>query len=154
MSNAQLITTFYTCFQKKDYNGMQECYAESAVFNDEAFRNLNSEEVKAMWEMLCKTGKEFRLTFGNVSETPTGGSAEWTASYLFSRTGKSVVNNVHAEFLIEDGKIIRHTDTFDFYIWAKQAFGITGLLLGWTSYFQNKVQAAARGNLENFMNKK
>ena len=154
MSNQELITTFYTCFQKKDYQGMQECYADEAVFNDEAFKNLDSNEVKAMWEMLCKTGKELKLTFGNISETNGGATAEWTASYLFSRTGKMVVNNVHARFEIENGKIIGHTDTFDFYVWAKQAFGFTGRLLGWTPYFKNKVQTTARESLTNFMNKK
>ena len=153
MSNAQLISTFYSCFQKKDYQGMQECYADSAVFNDEAFKNLNGQEVKAMWEMLCKTGKELKLTLGNINETPTGGSAEWTASYLFSKTGKTVVNNVHADFIIENGKIVRHTDTFDFYVWAKQAFGLSGLILGWTPYFHNKVQGAARESLKKFMSK-
>lgn len=153
MSNKELITHFYTCFQQKDYQGMQDCYADQAVFNDEAFKNLNSEEVKAMWEMLCKTGKELKLTFGNVSETARGGTAEWTASYLFSRTGKTVVNNVHASFLIENGKIIKHTDTFDFYLWAKQAFGLTGLLIGWTPFFKNKVQTTARESLAKFMTK-
>jgi len=154
MSNKELITVFYTSFQKKDYKGMQECYADQAVFNDEAFKNLNSDEVKAMWEMLCKTGKELKLTFGNVSETANGATAEWTASYLFSRTGKTVVNNVQAKFEIVNGKITRHTDRFDFYVWAKQAFGITGFFLGWTPYFENKVQATARKSLDNFMNKK
>ncbi|TKT88686.1 nuclear transport factor 2 family protein [Dyadobacter frigoris] len=153
-SNGQLITAFYTSFRNKDYKAMQDCYAENAVFNDEAFKNLNSEEVKAMWEMLCKSGKELSLTFGNVTENETGGTAEWTASYLFSRTGKRVVNNVYAKFVIQNNKIVKHTDTFDFYTWAKQAFGTTGLLLGWTPYFRNKVQTAARENLDNFMKKK
>lgn len=133
---------------------MQDCYAENSVFNDEVFKNLNSKEVKAMWEMLCKSGKELSLTFGNVIENETGGTAEWTASYLFSRTGKRVVNNIQANFIIENNKIVSHTDTFDFYVWAKQAFGITGLLLGWTPYFRNKIQTTARENLDNFMKKK
>ncbi|MCF2443834.1 nuclear transport factor 2 family protein [Dyadobacter sp. CY345] len=153
MSNKELITHFYTSFQQKDYQSMQDCYADQAVFNDEAFKNLNSDEVKAMWEMLCKTGKELKLTFGNISETASGATAEWTASYLFSRTGKTVVNNIHAIFLIENGKIIKHTDTFDFYIWAKQAFGLTGLLIGWTPFFKNKVQTTARESLAKFMTK-
>ncbi|MBE9462536.1 nuclear transport factor 2 family protein [Dyadobacter subterraneus] len=153
-SDGQLITAFYTSFKNKDYKGMQSCYAENAVFNDEVFKNLNSAEVKAMWEMLCKSGKELSLTFGNVTENETGASAEWTASYLFSRTGKRVVNNIHAKFVIENNKIVSHTDTFDFYVWAKQAFGFSGLLLGWTPYFRNKVQTSARENLDNFMKKK
>ena len=154
MFNEQLITSFYSSFKKKDYQGMQHCYADNAVFNDEAFKNLNAKEVKAMWEMLCKNGKDLKLAFGNISETATGASAGWTASYLFSRTGKMVVNNVKAEFEIENGKIIRHTDTFDFYVWAKQAFGLTGFLLGGTPYFKNKVQKTARENLAAFMAKK
>ena len=133
---------------------MQECYAGDAVFNDEVFKNLNSEEVKAMWEMLCKSGKDLSLTFGNITENNREVTAEWTASYLFSKTGKHVVNNVHAKFVIVNNQIVKHTDTFDFYVWAKQAFGFTGLLLGWTSYFGKKVQTTARENLQSFMKKK
>ncbi|MCF0058703.1 nuclear transport factor 2 family protein [Dyadobacter sp. CY356] len=151
--NEELITKFYASFKNKDYRGMQECYAENAVFNDEVFKNLNSDEVKAMWEMLCKS-KELSLTFGNITENDTSVSAEWTASYLFSKTGKRVVNNIQARFVIENNKIVKHTDTFDFYMWAKQALGFTGLLLGRTSYFRNKVQSTARQNLDNFMKKK
>ena len=152
-SNKELITRFYTCFQNKDYKGMQACYADDAIFNDEAFKNLDSAHVKAMWEMLCKSGKELKLTFGNITETATGGSAEWTASYLFSRTGNRVVNNIQAIFVIENNKIVSHKDSFDFYIWSKQAFGITGFVLGWTSYFRNKVEKTASENLKSFMNK-
>ena len=153
-SNEQLITRFYSCFQKKDFKGMQECYADNAVFNDAVFVNLDAKQVRGMWEMLIKNGKELKLTFGNVKGDETGGEAEWTAVYLFSRTGNQVTNNIHARFEIENGKIIKHTDEFNFYIWAKQAFGITGLLIGWTSYFQNKVRATAMENLEKFMQKK
>jgi len=153
MSNTQLINTFYTSFKNKDYEGMQDCYADHAKFSDEAFKNLDSREVKAMWEMLCKNGKDFTLTYGNVTETATGGTAEWTASYLFSKTGRRVVNNVRAEFEIKNGKIIRHTDRFDFYVWAKQAFGLTGWLLGWSAFFHNKVQTSAKESLLNFMSK-
>jgi len=132
---------------------MQDCYADEAVFNDEIFNNLDSAQVKAMWEMLCKSGKELKLTFGNIRETSSGATAEWTASYLFSKTGNTVVNNVQAVFEIKNNKIINHTDSFDFHVWAKQAFGTTGLLLGWTPYFKNKVEKTALQNLQSFMSK-
>ncbi|MCB9298566.1 MAG: hypothetical protein H6559_36450 [Lewinellaceae bacterium] len=48
-----------------------------------------------------------------------------------------------ASFQFRDGKIIRHTDRFGFYRWARQAFGIPGLLLGWTGWFRARVRAAA-----------
>ncbi len=114
-SNEQVITTFYTAFQKGDYKTMQACYAANAVFNDAVFTNLNATEVRAMWEMLCKKGKDLQLTFSNIKTTEKTGSAEWTATYSFSKTNKKVVNHIKATFEFENGKIINHTDTFDFY---------------------------------------
>ncbi|WP_221391751.1 nuclear transport factor 2 family protein [Dyadobacter sp. NIV53] len=152
-ANEQLITKFYTSFQNKDYKGMQDCYADQAKFSDAAFVNLDGKQVRSMWEMLIKNGKDLKLTFGNISGDAAGGKAEWTAVYTFSRTGNKVTNNINARFEIENGKIVKHTDSFPFYIWAKQAFGFTGLLIGWTTFFKNKVRATAMENLAKFMQK-
>ena len=104
-------------------------------------------------EILCKTGKDLKLTYGNVKGDASGGNEEWTAQYTFSRTGNKVTNNVTARFEIENGKIIKHTDHFDFYIWAKQVFGFSGLLMGWTPFSKKKVRAAAMENLDKLMRK-
>jgi ketosteroid isomerase-like protein len=153
-THEQLITQFYTCFQNKDYKGMQECYADNATFSDPVFNNLNSHQVKAMWEMLLKTGKDLRLEFKNVQANDKTGSAEWIAYYTFSRTGNKVINRIKAGFVFENGKIIKHTDHFDFYAWAKQSLGKTGLLLGWTPFLKNKIKATAIRNLDEFMRTK
>lgn len=153
--NEALINRFYTCFQNKDFQGMQACYADQATFSDAVFIGLNGEEVRAMWEMLCRRGgKDLQVEFDRVSATDTGGRANWTARYTFSATGQKVVNRIQAEFVIEQGKIVRHTDRFSFYAWARQALGITGLLLGWTPTVRNKVRKTARRNLADFMAKK
>lgn len=149
--NEQLIRQFYTGFQNMDYKSMQACYADNAVFDDAVFSNLNATEVKAMWEMLCKRGKDFKLEFSDIKTDNNKGSANWVATYLFSSTGKKVTNKIHAEFEFENGKIIKHTDQFNFYKWAKQAFGLTGVLIGWTSFFKNKVRHTAKLNLLKFM---
>lgn len=132
---------------------MQECYADNAVFNDQAFSNLNAKQVRAMWEMLITAGKDMKMTFDRVSDNVNGGEAHWRAVYTFSRTGNKVVNKVSAVFVIENGKIVRHTDSFDFYKWARQAFGFTGLLLGGTSFFHNKIRKTAMQNLAEYMKK-
>jgi len=147
----ELINTFYTCFQNKDYKGIQACYADNAFFSDPVFKNLDALEVKSMWEMFCKKGKHLRIEFANVAATEKEGSADWTAYYTFSQTGKKVINRIHANFKFQDGKIVEHIDSFNFYNWAKQALGIPGLLLGWTSFIKTKVQKAAMKNLEAFM---
>jgi ketosteroid isomerase-like protein len=149
--NEQLIHRFYTCFQHKDYKGMQECYAGNATFSDAVFKNLNAAQVKAMWEMLLRTGKDLSLEFDNVKAGDTQGSAHWVATYTFSKTGNKVINSINASFQYENGKIVSHTDSFNFYTWARQALGFTGLLLGWTSFLKNKVQATAKRSLDEFM---
>lgn len=151
--NQQLITTFYTCFKNKDYKGMQACYADNATFNDPVFKNLNAEQVKAMWQMLISTAKDFSIDFSDVSADDKTGKAHWDAYYTFSKTGNKVINRIDASFEIENGKIVKHTDDFNFYTWSKQALGTTGLLLGWTDVIKNKIQTTAKENLEKFMKK-
>ena len=153
-NNKELITKFYSAFQKKDFKTMQECYADNAIFSDEVFVNLNAVQVKAMWEMLCIRGKDFKLEFKNVAANDKTGSAEWIATYIFSKSGRKVENRIKADFVFENGKIVKHTDCFSFYRWSRQALGISGLLLGWTSFLKNKVRVTAIQGLNDFMNKK
>lgn len=150
-ANEQLIHHFYTCFKNKDYKGMQACYADDATFSDAVFKNLNSSQVKAMWQMLISKGKDMRIEFGQISADEKTGKAHWDAYYTFSSTGKKVINKIDASFEFENGKIVKHTDDFNFYTWAKQALGTTGLLLGWTGFLKNKIQTTAMQNLEKFM---
>lgn len=152
-ANEALITKFYTAFQNKDVATMQECYSDQATFSDEAFLNLNAKEVRAMWAMLIKGGKDMRVEFKDISADELGGKAHWDAYYTFSATGRKVLNQIDASFIIENGKIVKHTDHFDFYTWSKQSLGLTGLLLGWTSFLKNKVRKQASAKLAAYMAK-
>lgn len=152
-ANVQLINHFYTCFQNKDVQGMQDCYADHAVFNDPVFQNLNASEVRSMWAMLIASGKDMRIEFKDIKGTDSGSDAHWDAYYTFSATGNQVLNKIDATFRIENGKIVEHRDAFDFYTWAKQALGLTGILLGWTSFLKNKIRTKARRNLDNYIKK-
>lgn len=152
-ANEQLIQTFYTAFAKRDYKTMQQCYADNATFSDAVFTNLDGKEVRAMWEMLCSSNSA-QIEFDSVKADDRTGSANWTAHYTFSATGKKVVNNIHASFVFENGKIVQHKDRFSFYKWASQALGTPGVLLGWTPLIRNKVRETAAKNLKAFMAKK
>src|SRR5271156_3711324 len=101
--NEQLIQKFYSCFQNKDYKGMQHCYANNAVFSDAVFVNLNAAQVKAMWQMLITRGKDLQLEFKNIVADEKTGNAEWTATYTFSATGRKVINHIKADFLFGNG---------------------------------------------------
>jgi len=150
-SNQELITRFYTAFQKGDWQTMGACYHPQATFHDPAFRHLKSREVKAMWHMLTASAKDLKVEFNQVSATDTEGSCRWDAWYTFSRTGKQVHNIVQASFQFKDGLIYNHKDVFDFWRWSRMALGTPGVLLGWTPYLRDKVHATARKGLDKFI---
>ena len=150
-SNQDLITSFYSAFQKKDFKTMQSSYAENATFNDPVFENLNAQQVKAMWEMLIKNGEDLSIKFENITSDDEYTKARWTANYTFKLTGKKVINIVDATFKIKDQKIIAHYDQFDFHKWAGQALGINGKLFGWMPFMRRRVGLYAMKNLKNFM---
>lgn len=149
----QLIEKFYSSFRQLDWRGMNDCYHEDAFFYDPIFENLNAAEVKAMWEMLCRNAKNFSLEFSDVKADEEYGSCNWKASYLFSATGRPVTNHIKAHFQFYEGKIVEHMDHFNFWKWSRQALGISGLFLGWSSLVQNKVRKTAKHNLQKFLQK-
>ena len=150
-----IITRFYSAFQRLDHITMNSCYSDDIVFSDPVFGLLRGDEVKAMWEMLCKNAKDFSLTFTNIQSLDEEyATCNWTASYTFSKTGRRVVNHIKAFMKLKDGKIIEHSDAFRISKWAAQALGFKGVLLGWTGFMKRKIQNNARKNLIAFIEKK
>jgi ketosteroid isomerase-like protein len=146
-----LIREFYAAFARKDFAAMQGMYHDEASFSDPVFPDMNSIEVRAMWQMLITSGKDLKVTCGDVKTDGTKGSCHWEAWYTFSRTGRPVHNRIDATFEFKEGKILRHTDRFDFWNWSRQALGLPGLLLGWTPVIRDKVRGTARDSLKKFM---
>ena len=151
-SNIQLVEKFYTAFQQLDATAMNSCYSDDIVFFDPVFGLLRGPEATSMWEMLCKNANNFSLTYGNIIALDEEYcTCDWIARYTFSKTGRQVINKVKANMRFAEGKIIEHSDGFSVHQWSRQAFGITGVLLGWNSIFQNKIKNTAKKNLLRFM---
>ncbi len=154
MNNKEIVTRFYSAFQKLDYATMQDCYDDEVIFQDPAFGLLKGSEAKAMWEMLAKNAKNFSLVFSDVkAEDEEYFTCKWVATYTFSATGRKVVNSIQAYIRVQNSKITEHTDHFNFWKWSRQALGLSGWLLGWTIFFRSQVKSKARGNLDKFMNR-
>ncbi len=149
--NKALIESFYTSFQKLDAEAMVRCYHADIRFSDPVFPDLSRAEVGAMWRMLCSQAKNFDLSFTSIEADDQVGRAHWEAHYDFSATGRRVHNKIDAKVEFHDGKIIRHTDTFDFWKWSSMALGPVGILLGWTPLLRKKVQKQAAERLARFM---
>lgn len=149
-ANERTIHDFYSAFQKRDAAAMAACYHPDVRFSDPVFPDLRGPRAGAMWRMLCERGKDLAIEFRDVSADERRGAAHWDARYTYSGTGRKVVNRIDAAFEFDGGKIIRHTDSFDLYRWARQALGPVGLLLGWTPMVQGKIRRTAAAALDRY----
>ena len=79
------------------------------------------------------------------------GTARWRASYVFTQTGRPVVNEVFAAFRFDDGLIAEHADSFSFKSWAAQALGRHARVPGTLRVLRAAVRRRARRRLQEFM---
>ena len=141
MNNRDLVINFYESFARLDAEGMISCYDQNIVFIDPAFGELKGNDAKNMWRMLIDRSKgNLRITFDNVEADDKTGRANWRAEYVFTQTGRNVINKISAQFEFQNGKIIKHTDHFNMWRWTQQALGWRGYLFGWTSFMKTKIQ--------------
>ncbi|MCK0130748.1 nuclear transport factor 2 family protein [Flavobacteriaceae bacterium F08102] len=151
-SEREIIISFYEAFANLDAEAMVSYYHDKIIFKDPAFGVLKGERAKNMWRMLCHSqrGKNFKVNASRFIGSNQQGSAYWEAYYTFRKTGRKVHNKIDAVFAFEDGKIIQHIDQFSLYDWAKQAFGLKGVLLGKTRFFKTKLQRQTNALLDKF----
>ena len=149
--NEKILTKFYSAFANADSPTMCNCYDSSIQFRDPVFGLLKGNDVCLMWKMLLEKSKgNITIKFSAVKADDYIGSVQFIATYNFSKTNRKVVNRIQAQFQFKDGLIIKHTDDFDIFKWSKQAFGITGYLLGWTGFFHKKIQEQALLSLKKY----
>jgi ketosteroid isomerase-like protein len=149
--NEELLDRFYAAFDERDGAAMAECYTADARFSDPVFQGLTGVEPGEMWRMLTSRASDLRVELLERTADDATGTAHWLASYTFTQTGRKVENDVRASFRFASGLIVEHTDSFDFYRWARQALGPAGLFLGWTPLVRRAVQRRARSGLDEFM---
>jgi len=153
--NQQLIEEFYAGFASGHADTMASCYHQNIRFQDPAFGVLQGKDVSDMWHMLIEKSKgNLKIEFSDVKADQHSGSAKWTATYNFSKTNRTVVNQIESSFEFKDGLIIRHDDNFDLWSWSGQALGLPGKLFGWTGFFQKKIRQQAIQSLRIFQQKR
>lgn len=149
--SVDLIRAFYDALQRRDHRVMAASYTPDAHFADPVFPDLRGARVGAMWRMLCERAIDLRVEATNIRADSAAGSAHVEAWYTFTATGRPVHNVIEASFAFQDGRILRHTDTFDLWRWTRQALGPKGVLLGWTPPVQRAVRRQAARGLDAFI---
>ncbi|WP_405146885.1 nuclear transport factor 2 family protein [Sphaerisporangium sp. NBC_01403] len=148
-----MIRKFYDAFANRDIDAMGRCYHPDVSFGDPVFLELEGRDrVMGMWRMLIERNRGTEVSARDIEADNYSGTAHWTAKYVFSQTGRRVVNEIDAQFRFEEGLIVRHHDQFDFRHWSRMALGLpTGVLLGWTPMLRRKVRDRARGQLDEYL---
>lgn len=152
MTKKEIMISFYEAFEKGDFKTMNSFYHKDVIFNDEIFQDLDYEHVTMMWKMLLDGNENMNIIF-NAVEEENDFMINWVAEYLFGPRKRKVHNDCFSQMEIEDDKIIRHTDSFHFTVWAKQALGFPAYLFGDAKWFRRKVTKSAMEKLTNFINK-
>jgi ketosteroid isomerase-like protein len=146
--NDRIIVALYDALDSGAGEAMAMLYAPDGRFEDPAFGELSGEEAGDMWRMLTSRATDLKVELAEHEAEGDEGSARWIATYTF-RTGRPVVNDIHAKFRFRDGKIVDHRDSFPFGRWARQALGPAGWVLGvWP--FRLLVRRQALGDLKEF----
>ena len=146
--NASVIRELYEALDRHDGETMARQYSPDARFRDPAFGELSGTEAGDMWRMLTGRAEDLKVELPEHSADGDTGTAHWIATYTF-RTGRPVVNDIHARFRFRDGLIVDHEDSFSFWRWARQAFGSSGVILGLPP-MNLLVRRRARGDLAEF----
>jgi ketosteroid isomerase-like protein len=150
-----LTQKFYEGFSRRDFTAMNTLYRDDAEFSDPIFGKLTSKQVRAMWHMLLSTSDDLRLSFQVLDENAESGRVQWVADYSYPGpfgTRRHVHNVTSAAFVISDGKILRHEDSFDFGKWISMALGLPQLLTH-NELVKGFVRRKARERLDRFIKK-
>jgi ketosteroid isomerase-like protein len=148
--HAELIQRLYDAFSAADAEGMAACYHAEAHFSDPVFPDLRGAQPGNMWRMLLSRSTGLDVTVSAIEADDDKGKARWEAHYKFGPKQRPVINLIDAQFEFRDGLIVRHIDTFDLWAWSRQALGLPGILLGWSSFLRSKIQGTVAKDLAKF----
>ena len=144
---------FYEAFMVRDHYTMGLLYAEHATFSDPVFPLLNARGARMMWNMLLTRAEDLGIEVKIIEDSPAHASVDWVAHYTFGATGRPVVNRVHTEMALSNGRIVRQVDSFSLWRWSRQALGAKGWLLGWTPVVRDRIRAQAANSLREYARK-
>jgi len=152
MDHSEVIHNFYKAFSKGQAEEMVSNYHPDVIFEDPVFGVLKGQEAKSMWKMLLDRSKgNLNVSCSEVKVLGNCAEAYWEAIYPFGPEKRIVHNKIKAEFEFRDGKIIKHTDSFDLWKWSRMALGWKGILLGWSPLVQKKIKTHSQYLLKKYM---
>jgi limonene-1,2-epoxide hydrolase len=139
----EIVKEFYKALDSGDYRTVNEFYHKNAHYKDEIF-DFKGLEIHALWYTATLPDMELSAELESIREEEDAIYTEWVMSYTLDIIKRRIRLKEKGKFTFQEGKIIEHTDKYDFWTWCIQAFGIIGRALGWSNWLQNRVRSQAK----------
>jgi SnoaL-like domain len=153
--NAMIAFKLYEAFRTRNFLRINECYHDNAIYSSPFFDSLKKNEILAMWKAFLLNDSTMELTHSDILAEDVGeqlGEANWEVKYTYRDTKRRVNLEIKSKLQFKGGKVFRHEDSFNFYLWATQAYEIQGVLFGIFGFFRNKIKRKMYKNIEFWIN--
>jgi ketosteroid isomerase-like protein len=151
-SNRELIRTFFSAFQNRNFEAMRNCCNDNLVYFDPLYHFLNGEHVLSMWKCRYAYVEKFCLEFSDiVTDDNEYYTIQYHLSYVAEETGKVVNQTIKSYMRVLSGKIVEHSDAFSIHQWSSMVYGTIAKLIGWNRFYQNRLKKNARKKLLKFI---
>lgn len=115
---------FYEAFTAQRPADFEGLYAPDVKFKDAVFEYSDRKGTMKMWRSILANPKNtFRFEFDRVEGDVAYG--RWVGDYKLG--GRPIRNELETRMVVRDGRIVEHTDDFDWGKWVKQALPGGGL---------------------------
>lgn len=152
--NRVVAQQFFDRLAARDVEGAMACCDASIEYSSPFFEGVHArrgvESVSAMWRAWLRAMTDARISCDDIRAGHEHAFAYWTARYTFPGTSRQVRQDLSADLLFAQGKIIRHRDRFGLHGWASQSYGEWGQLLGGQRAFQSWAASRERARLAAF----
>lgn len=140
----QVSERLFEALARRDTERLAALYLPDATFADPVLGELPRGAVTGMWSAFVAHVDNLDVKVVNRIVSVHVADVHWCARYRVTATGRWVSLDLSTRLVCLGPRISRHEDRFDSWAWARMAFGIPGLMLGWNSLWLRRQPHPAR----------
>jgi ketosteroid isomerase-like protein len=139
-----LVEQLFLALREGETDALLSRYAEHVRIEHPLLGVLDRDEFAAALRSFARRSPGHSLTYAIEDAEGDRVEASWRLNHLFHETGRLVAISGASVFVLAAGRIVRQTDRFDRRDWARQALGLTGLVLsflpGWRAFLRRELR--------------
>ncbi len=143
-----VVRRFFDAWSRRDTAALTAALHPQVSFSDPLFTDVRGVRVALMWTNRLSESEDLMVAHEILFADERKAQVRWQAQYILG--ARKVAHEGLSTLSLWDNLIVRQVDEYDFLLWARQAYGPIGWLLGATEGYQAACQRRARKDLERF----